>query len=589
MADSTVPGSSTAIDPHFEFNAPQFYDFDRMSVDGSEMQGDTWFDTAATKGLRSPVPKPKPTVEQLAAAQEAASTAATSETTEAESKPAAAAKPKVPSNLVTSWGPTNEETLNRALQPRVAMPARSTKPLTEPMDVEFNTAKRRRLHNMETRAGSGDVEMGTTPQWKSLAQQVVEFQRKTPQRFHTRAKQDDVPQCPPHEEAHITDAKAPRFATDSRKRPSHFKSREELEAEEMQSMPHFHARPVNPLIMAGSGQYGVPKVDPRPLTEAHSPHLATDRRAAAHPAVPQDEAPAPAFKAQPLNKRILEGRTFEPKRNEQPLTQPQSPKLSRSTRSQAQAADPAPFVFKAKAAPVHDDTRTTRSQQKRQAAQQGPTVPRPFSLTTDKRGESKTSSLQRALAEKAEAEKAARSFRAGPVPPTNHRPAVLPKPAEATITVPAPFALASEARHEEAAVLRELQNTWEEEQRQAQAHFKARPVMVAEPFAVEPSDKPVTVPEGPKLALEERSLLRHQFDAEMAAKERMLEAEKRAKEAKRRKEEEEAVKAYRKGLAFKARPMPNFNAPFLPGLSAAKLTESRSPAFCTRSRTKIGQ
>lgn len=54
----------------------------------------------------------------------------------------------------------------------------------------------------------------------------------------------------------------------------------------------------------------MPRVESRPLTEAHSPALATRHRAA-HQQMKDAEHQQPeaqfAFKAQPLNKKILEG------------------------------------------------------------------------------------------------------------------------------------------------------------------------------------------------------------------------------------------------------------------------------------------
>ena len=52
----------------------------------------------------------------------------------------------------------------------------------------------------------------------------------------------------------------------------------------------------------------MPRVEARPLTEAHSPALATKSRAVHQHQKPPDCLPAEqGFKAQPLNKKILEG------------------------------------------------------------------------------------------------------------------------------------------------------------------------------------------------------------------------------------------------------------------------------------------
>ncbi len=52
----------------------------------------------------------------------------------------------------------------------------------------------------------------------------------------------------------------------------------------------------------------MPRGEARPLTEAHSPDLATKHRAAfQHQTAPEPFQTDQGFKAQPLNKKILEG------------------------------------------------------------------------------------------------------------------------------------------------------------------------------------------------------------------------------------------------------------------------------------------
>ena len=52
----------------------------------------------------------------------------------------------------------------------------------------------------------------------------------------------------------------------------------------------------------------MPRLEARPLTEAHSPDLATKSRAMhQHQKVPDSSQAEQRFKAQPLNKKILEG------------------------------------------------------------------------------------------------------------------------------------------------------------------------------------------------------------------------------------------------------------------------------------------
>ena len=61
-------------------------------------------------------------------------------------------------------------------------------------------------------------------------------------------------------------------------------------------------------VLLGAGQLNRPHVEARPLTEAHSPNLATKSRAVhQHHKAPDPSSAEQGFKAQPLNKKILEG------------------------------------------------------------------------------------------------------------------------------------------------------------------------------------------------------------------------------------------------------------------------------------------
>ena len=67
----------------------------------------------------------------------------------------------------------------------------------------------------------------------------------------------------------------------------------------------------SPDVLLGTGQFNMPRAEARPLTEAQSPALATRHRAA-HQQIKQadqqqPDAAQPAFKAHPLNKKILDG------------------------------------------------------------------------------------------------------------------------------------------------------------------------------------------------------------------------------------------------------------------------------------------
>ncbi|KAL3160020.1 hypothetical protein ABBQ38_010406 [Trebouxia sp. C0009 RCD-2024] len=468
----------------------------------------------------------------------------------------------------------SEESRQKALAMGKPMFARSLKPLTEPKDVRFHTAKRQRMQgNKHTQP----KEEQQQTEWKSMAQQVAGFP--------LRSESKPVP----HQPAKVSSPKAPQFATDARIRGTHCKSREDLEAEEMASMPQFKARAINADVLLGAGQLNLPRVEARPLTEAHSPDLATKSRALHQHQKAPDPSPAEqGFKAQPLNKKILEGPVFEPKHGEHVVTRAKSPQLATRSRARPEEAKPssnAPFRFVQGSAP--SDSRGTRGQKRKtqHRAAAGVTASQPFQLATDSRGEARRAALQASLAEKQAVEKAGHNYKANPVPAHIHTPSVTPLP-EPSFTVPEPFQLAGDALHQHAEAAKQQYLEAEEQKRKAQAAFKAQPVKVGQPLAIHPSNAPLTVPDAPRLALQERSASRQAFDDAVAQKQKQAEAQEAARKEAQRLVEEEELREHRRNLQFKARPVPTYGAPFLPALSGSKLTEAKSPAFCTRSRDR---
>ncbi|KAK9833064.1 hypothetical protein WJX74_006234 [Apatococcus lobatus] len=477
----------------------------------------------------------------------------------------------------------NEERLGRVLQHPPSANSRSTKPLTIPVDLHLSTSKRRRLHNM-----------AATPAGQDTGSEAEESHGRENERAGG-ANRLAFPAGPTH-------AQAPSFATDGRQRRSQWKSRQQLEEEEMAAMPHFHARPVNPAVMAGPQDYGRRgRAASQPLTTSEAPHLATsDRAAQPHPRQPDQGSINHPFHAQPLNQRILEAPDFEPKRGMLPPTKPHAPQLQTQHRAraqvgkarplqeanaliQAQQNGQEPFVFKATST-QEQHARPPRAQ-RRQKGRAASVEPQGFALATEQRGQARAEMEKRQREQQEDAEREAAHFRARPVPASSGMGHLgfLARPASAQpLTIPEPFELASESRHQEAEVLKELQNRQREEERRQKANFKARPVPRAGHFDVHPSNRPLTVPEEPVFSLDTRTAARQQFDAAMAAKQQLLEMEQQEAKARAEAREEAEIREYRRGLEFKARPVPNYNEPFLPELGAAVMTRAVSPELSHR-------
>lgn len=53
--------------------------------------------------------------------------------------------------------------------------------------------------------------------------------------------------------------------------------------------------------------------------------------------------------------------------------------------------------------------------------------------------------------------------------------------------------------------------------------MQAQPLKVGQPLAIQPSNAPLTVPDAPRLVLQERSASRQAFDAAVAQKQKQAE------------------------------------------------------------------
>lgn len=210
------------------------------------------------------------------------------------------------------------------------------------------------------------------------------------------------------------------------------------------------------------------------------------------------------------------------------------------------------------------------------------TEPKPFNLRSMDRHEQFQKAKQQALEKAAAEERAAREFKARPIPAAveDANAAFKPAPAAAPLTEPKPFNLRSVAKHQEwqsefaKQLMKEVQD--EEEAKQ----FKARaapPTTHNAGFVPQKSTKPLTDHDDLVLASDRRAEERAQFDYEVQQRlAAAAEAKQAAEEEKRRQEEAEA-REFRKKMLFKARPLPN-NSRFMKAKHSKKpLTVPHSP------------
>lgn len=159
-----------------------------------------------------------------------------------------------------------EKIHSTAGNPVKALPARSTKPLTLPQEPMFATDDR--------------VKPPPVPPspYKSLAQQVQEYQSKTPARFRKSSSQKTKP-SPAAARPRVTTPVPFKFATEdaAKRRPAPLSSTE-LEMAELAALPKFKARPVNANVLHGAGDAGLPKTHSKQLTLPQPFHLRSDER-----------------------------------------------------------------------------------------------------------------------------------------------------------------------------------------------------------------------------------------------------------------------------------------------------------------------
>lgn len=478
--------------------------------------------------------------------------------------------------------------VKKVVRPVMVHQAKSFK-LTLPEDVELATAKRAESSRHQ------DKETPTSP-WKSLAERVKEFDR-TPDRFKVKAAKPELRKPSATKAPTNTQPKEPVLWTSTRSREPRFKPRQVLEEEEMAKMPTFQAKPVrggnsslgvgcgcnSNTVLSGSGQLAVPKTEKK-KTEPEPFQLATDQRHALRvkPQMPQDE-PKHEFKAQPLNKRILQAPAFKPQKEVPQLTIPQSPKLLTKQRVHQEKYEEPKYEFHARPVPT-----TLHAPPKGLAGvkSQEPTQPAPFNLKTEQRGKAHQQAFKTKLQAQEQEQRAAHQVKASMLPVSTEMPIFPPKPLVKGLTMPEPFQLQSEMRHQ--AYVATFQEELEEleQQRRAEAEFKAKPCRIAGPFKVHESDKELTVPATPQLSTKPRAMARTLFDMAVEEKWKAVEEQKKRAEEELARQEQEAAKEARKAASkFKAKPMPDFEHVFMALPSNQPLTNPHTPLLSFKQRS----
>eukprot|EP00884_Botryococcus_braunii_P001781 jgi/Botrbrau1/11603/Bobra.247_1s0017.2 len=505
-------------DPKYEFNAPRFYDF---ATQNDDSDGDVWFDSVETAGLRTPASRGK--------TRKSSDEAPSSRPKDLPGSPLNACSygkenvsrtlgkkgisgliSRMPKLFIkTPLFPRNSNSLVATASAKEGQKEGKQHAPSAVAPIRERAGKRMRNHSHDEPGGDGkDTQQNTIsrqdgkfavlpprdhtfpkakrarmigPQgdgkevWKPLALQVAQFESNLACRscVNTRSK-------PGKEQLHVTEPKEITFATDRRMRGSKYKSREDEEAEAMRMKSPFKARAVRKSILNGTSAQNLPSTTAKPLTRPETPCLATRHRAAQHTASEMggSEAHVKPFQAQRLNPAILQGPTFIPTRSHAVPTQPHSPWLSTRLRNRGGKQEDGSFSL---GAPPTSQKRLTptadRSRSRQQARRKHPMLTR-------------------------SQKKAPRTL------------------VQNTVTIPTPFHLESLGRHEKAAADRERQHQVDLERARRGTEFKAQPMHIpAQPFVPARSSKPPTRPKPIALAVVTRSVERAKFDDQVAQKE----------------------------------------------------------------------
>ncbi|KAM9816953.1 targeting protein for Xklp2 [Neosynchiropus ocellatus] len=367
-----------------------------------------------------------------------------------------------------------------------------------------------------------------------MAQRILQFQTRTPERFRLRSRQNGsggsyriklltfraVAGQAKSTNLKLTHPHSPNLKTSKRSRPTTTKSSAELEAEQMEELQkhQFKAQELPKKILGGV--VGVPDKKAAELTVPESPAFILSKRVRVEPKLKEVKPPSP-FKAPPVPHF---GTPFLPVLPDVhnievcPFSFEQREQEKKKLKEKAEKPIEVP---KFKAQPLPDFDTVVLPEKKKLE----PTKPEPFKLLVDERGAVKSRHLEVMVKEELKKIKDAASFKAKPNV-VAHKEPFLPKKENRAPVATDIFELATERRarerqqFEELATQKEsLRAQMEEEQRrrreeeekdeiarlrQEQVH-KACPVRHYKAVEVKKSEAPLTIPKSPNFSSRFRS------------------------------------------------------------------------------------
>ncbi|KAJ8360942.1 hypothetical protein SKAU_G00174670 [Synaphobranchus kaupii] len=464
-----------------------------------------------------------------------------------------------------------EVDFNSQLRKHPASPAKGPRGATVPKPFNLSgPAKRKHVE---------------TENYVSAAQQIEQFHKRTPARYHLRSRQREEkgPSPMKNDKLKITHPQTPQLMKRQRIRPVAAKSSAEAEEEELETIRQFKfkALEVNRKILEGALMPRKPA--PKEPTQPEAFHLETDRRiqerqASRKPEEPQDHT----FHPRPLPLRILEDVVGVPQKRVQNPTVPESPAFTLKNRLRVEhKVEPVkPASLKANPVPFFGLPFQPKLPEKNQVEVC------PFSF--DAREQERLALKEKRLEELRNEE--VPKFKAQMLPDFSE--VHLPSKKVAVPTQVEPFKLLIDQRGAAKSERWERQMKEELKQQMGAAMFKARPntVVHKEPFLPKKENRSVvdntcnfTVAEGFQLNTERRAKERLEFDQAVCEKETLracMEEERRKEEEERERDE---VARLRQEQVHKAQPVRHYK-PLEVKRGEVPLTVPQSPNFSDRFR-----
>ncbi|XP_061429295.1 targeting protein for Xklp2-like isoform X2 [Lethenteron reissneri] len=424
-----------------------------------------------------------------------------------------------------------------------------------------------------------------TAAFKSMAEQLLEFERRTPQRFHLRSRKDleKGPSPITARPDSCTMPMTPHLVTRMRQRSPTCKSSAQLEQEELERIQahQFKAHKLDPhLLEPGSVPIG------RRCRSHEGARLTAETEQRVRERVEErlrheeeerlKERAMHQFHARPLPVAILEQVSGVPEKATLPMTIPESPAftlkhrvLTRKDLSQLEAPRP---VTRANPMPHFGLPFQPRPEMR--------TVePEPFSF--DARDQERAERRERRIQEIRQLEEQVPQFKAQPVPDLEH--VALPEKHLRPLTQHEPFHLRVDERGSIKTEQFNKKLKEEEEQKKEHATFRARPcrVTTTAPFVAQRHNRILARVENVELNTVRRARERAEYDAQLAEQRRQNEAAWELRLQEQAEEERQMILQQRKEVVHKANPVRHYKAVVIQQ-SSRPLTNPRSPCFSDR-------